>query len=210
MATTKAEKVARKDNSYIQQTVIEVKYTVLASVFSVLFEQVRLQQEVRDRWFGHYLTIVGAIATVATLCLKFFETSVRKNVLFVVIGAIFVFTGTLGVLFYILYLCQRRNYRDVYVRLSALQRIILTRWLSKAELKKINNGFTTRSRGADYYTLLIESSISSACFAVGFGFIISGLYLGTRLLFPLISASLAFIMCMLALSAVKSHIEKES
>lgn len=56
-------------------TIYEKDY-IMSNLLNVLLEQVKLQQEVRDRWFGHYLTIIGALTALATLCLKIFENMV--------------------------------------------------------------------------------------------------------------------------------------
>ena len=74
-----------KDNTNSHKRNSDTKYTLLTSILSVLFDQVRLQQEVRDRWFGHYLTIIGAISASATLALKIFESSIEKSVLYFVV-----------------------------------------------------------------------------------------------------------------------------
>ncbi len=186
----------------------DIRFTVLSNMFEVLFEQVRLQQEVRDRWFGHYLTIIGAISAVATLCLKLFENSVNKHSLYRIVGMIFIFAGSIGILFYILYLNQRHNYRKQYSQLSIIQNIILSSVLSKSEFNRTNNTFTTRTKGADFYTLLIENIISSTCFAIGILFILNGICPFLELLITAIAGSLTFLISAVFLLIIRSYYER--
>lgn len=65
------------------------KDIIMGNLLNILFEQVKLQQEVRDRWFGHYLTIIGALTALATLCLKLFESTVKKEILYLFLGLMF-------------------------------------------------------------------------------------------------------------------------
>lgn len=147
----------------------------LLSIYPVLFEQVKLQQEVRDRWFGHYISIIAAIVTLATLCLKFFEDSTKIESIYFMVGLIFILAGVLGVLFYVLYLCQRQNYRQVYAKLYVIQTVLLESSLPNDVVKDMSIGFKTRRYGADYFTLLIENVLCSACIGIGTGFIVRSL-----------------------------------
>ncbi|MCM1119028.1 MAG: transposase [bacterium] len=143
---------------------------LLSNLLDVLLEQVKLQQEVRDRWFGHYLTIIGALAALATLCLKIFENNVTKEILYFVLGIMFGFACLLGSLFYILYLCQRKNYRQTYNFLSSIQTELFESVSVIPSKLYENKIFSTKRHGADYYTLLIQSLIDAAMLAVGIVF----------------------------------------
>ena len=82
------------------------KDMIMSNLLNVLFNQVKLQQEVRDRWFGHYLTIIGSLTALATLCLKLFENTVKKKILYMFLGLMFLFLSSLLILFFFLYLCH--------------------------------------------------------------------------------------------------------
>lgn len=157
-------------SSFSNMTIYEKDY-IMSYLFNVLFEQVKLQQEVRDRWFGHYLTIIGALTAMATLCLKIFENVVQKENLYFFLGLVFIFACLLGVLFYILYLCQRRNYKRTYNLLSAIQTEIFKSISVIPSKLYEGNTFTIKRHGADFYTLLIQSLIDAAMLAVGIVFL---------------------------------------
>lgn len=159
-----------KLSSSPSMTIYERDY-IMSNLLNVLFEQVKLQQEVRDRWFGHYLTIIGALAALATLCLKIFENIAQKEMLYLFLGMLFVFACLLGSLFYILYLCQRKNYKQTYNVLSALQtEIFKSMSVIPPQLYK-ESVFSTKRHGADFYTLLIQSLIDATMLAVGIAFL---------------------------------------
>lgn len=151
-------------------TIYEKNY-IMSNLLGVLLEQVKLQQEVRDRWFGHYLTIIGALTALATLCLKIFENMVQKERLYLLLGLMFVFACLLGVLFYILYLCQRKNYKQTYNFLAAIQTEIFKSMPTIPSKLYKESTFATKRHGADFYTLFIQSLIDSAMFAVGIVFL---------------------------------------
>lgn len=157
-------------SSFFNMTIYEKDY-IMSNLLSVLFEQVKLQQEVRDRWFGHYLTIIGALTAMATLCLKIFENVVQKENLYFFLGLVFIFACVLGVLFYILYLCQRRNYKRTYNLLSVMQTEIF-KSISVIPSKLYEEStFTIKRHGADFYTLLIQRLIDVTMFGVGIVFL---------------------------------------
>lgn len=151
-------------------TIYEKDY-IMSTLLNVLLEQVKLQQEVRDRWFGHYLTIIGALTALATLCLKIFENMVQKEILYLFLGLVFVFACCLGSLFYILYLCQRRNYKRIYNFLSTIQTEIFKSMPVIPSKLYEESTFSTKRHGADFYTLLIQSLIDAAMLAVGIVFL---------------------------------------
>lgn len=149
-----------------KQDKIENNSEVLTPLLGVLFEQVKLQQEVRDRWFAHYISIIGAIAALATLYFEFFKDTVNKKCLFLVISLIFLFAAIIGVLFYVLYLNQRQNYKKQYNTLSLVQDMILKKELNIHNNNKNIRSFKTRRHGADFITLIIENIICSTCFTI--------------------------------------------
>ena len=186
-------------------TIYEKNY-IMSNLFAVLLEQVKLQQEVRDRWFGHYLTIIGALTALATLCLKIFENMVQKERLYLLLGLMFVFACLLGVLFYILYLCQRKNYKQTYTFLSTIQtEIFKSMQVIPSELYK-ESTFATKRHGADFYTLFIQSLIDSAMFAIGIVFLAISQMIKIRIV--CILATIGFIVVLIVLQLTRSFYER--
>lgn len=142
----------------------------LIMLFDSLFEQVKLQQEVRDRWFQHYLSIIGAVSALAALCFGFFSDHVSQKYLLLFIASVFFLAGILGILFYVLYMMQRQNYRKIYKGLEVLQDKICLVLLSDVERQQMIIHFKKHKKGADYITILIENIICSTCFAISTGF----------------------------------------
>lgn len=175
---------------------------VLVSLTTIIFEQVKLQQEVRDRWFEHYIAIIGAISALATLCLGLFSDSMQTNILLLLVSVIFLLASFLGVLFYVLYLNQRYNYKRNYKLLSALEGKILKKQIGN-DLKT----FTTRKHGADFITLLIENVICAACFTASICFFTSGLSLATP--YIVTSGIAAFALCILILQIIYNRWERK-
>lgn len=151
-----------------QEASCTAKNDIVLGMINVLFEQVRLQQEVRDRWFGHFLSIEGAIVTFATLLIKFFEDTLSSKLLCYLSGGIFAFSTIIGYLFYILYLNQRMNYIRTYHILSKLQNE-LSKSIPGIEVMS-STAFNSRKHGADYFTLLIQNLICSTCTGISIAF----------------------------------------
>ncbi len=174
----------------------------LISFTSIIFDQVKLQQEVRDRWFEHYIAIIGAITGLVTLCLGLFSNSIQTNYLLILVGCIFLLSSVLGILFYMLYLNQRYNYKRNYKLLSSLEGRIL-----KKQLNNEVQTFTTRKHGADYITLLIENVICAACFTASSCFLASGFGLAT--LYIVLIGILSFCLCIIILQIIYHRWEKK-
>lgn len=174
---------------------------VLISYTRIIFDQVKLQQEVRDRWFEHYIAIIGAITGIATLCLGLFSNSMQTNYLLLLAGGIFILASILGILFYMLYLNQRYNYKQNYKLLSALEAQILKRQMNN-EVRP----FTTRKHGADYTTLLIENVICAACFTASSCFLASGFNLDISKVFLI--GIITFCCCIIVLQIIYHRWEK--
>lgn len=193
-------------SSSLQNMTVYEKDYIMSNVLSVLLEQVKLQQEVRDRWFGHYLTIIGALTALATLCLKIFENMVQKEILYLVLGIMFAFACLLGSLFYILYLCQRKNYKQTYNFLSTIQTEIFKSMLVIPPKLYEKSAFSTRKHGADFYTLLIQSLIDSSMLAAGIVFFAIGLMI--RLRVACMIATIGFIGIFIVLQLIRHFYER--
>lgn len=149
-----------KENNGISSTNIND----LINTANYLFNQVKLQQEVRDRWFGHYLTIIGSVVAFSTLVLKIFESSISIEILLYIASFAFGLAGVLGVLFYILYQCQRHNYKKLYKLMEELQCKIIS--CCEVDYSGIDMLFKRKGKGADFYTLLIQNILTSTCFTI--------------------------------------------
>lgn len=179
----------------------------LMSLLSVLFEQVKLQQEVRDRWFGHYLSIIAAISALAALCFGYFVDRLGEKLLFGFLSAVFLLAGILGILFYILYIRQRQNYRKQYRLLSVVQEKIMKQVLTEQELNAAESTFVCRRWGADFVTLLIENIICGTCFGLSSGFLLLALSISYKCVIFIVLC--IFVICLVTLLLVKKIMEKE-
>ena len=134
-----------------------------------IFEQVKIQQETRDKWMEIYLLIVGGVATFATFTLAFFTAIIKLKDLYLILGAIFMLTGLLGIFFYLLFLCQRINYKLHYKVLSEIQKIVIEQYLSKSYEEYYptdRSPFKKFKRGADFYASVIQNVVILVCFVV--------------------------------------------
>ena len=94
-------------SSSLNMTIYE-KDMIMSNLLNVLFNQVKLQQEVRDRWFGHYLTIIGSLTALATLCLKLFENTVKKKILYMFLGLIFICKFIRNSVFHFIFVSEKK------------------------------------------------------------------------------------------------------
>lgn len=150
-----------------------------------VFEQVKLQQETRDRWIEIFISIVAGVSTFATFTLAFFSNSIKIENLYIIMGLIFMLTGVLGVIFYFLFLSQRINYKLHYKVLNEIQQIIINKYLSKKYgdyYPTDRSPFRKYKRGADFYALLIENVVVVVCFAVSCTFFLLYLHIGKRMM----------------------------
>lgn len=193
-------------SSSLNMTIYE-KDMIMSNLLNVLFNQVKLQQEVRDRWFGHYLTIIGSLTALATLCLKLFENTVKKKILYMFLGLMFLFASSLGILFFILYLCQRKNYKQTYNYLSVVQNEMFKSmsYIPKKLYEK--STFTTRRRGADFYTLLIQSLIDAVMFSIGILFLLISQSIKMHIVS--IFAIIGFILIIVILQLIRYFFERK-
>lgn len=193
-------------SSSLNMTIYE-KDMIMSNLLNVLFNQVKLQQEVRDRWFGHYLTIIGSLTALATLCLKLFENTVKKKILYMFLGLMFLFASSLGILFFILYLCQRKNYKQTYNYLSVVQNEMFKSMSHIPKKLYEKSTFTTRRRGADFYTLLIQSLIDAVMFSIGILFLLISQSIKMHIVS--IFAIIGFILIIVILQLIRYFFERK-
>lgn len=134
-----------------------------------IFEQVKTQQETRDKWMEIFLSIVGGVATFATFTMAFFTQTIGLAELYLILGAIFALTGVLGIVFYLLFMTQRVNYKLHYKVLNEIQKIIITEYLSNpydVYYPTNRSPFKKFKKGADFYASIIQNMIIVVCFVL--------------------------------------------
>ena len=144
-------KKRQKDKIIINSENEELKDMI--NFANYIFEQVKIQQEARDKWMEIYLLIVGGVATFATFTLAFFTDIIELKDWYLILGSIFMLTGILGIFFYLLFLSQRINYKLHYKVLSEIQRIVIREYLSKPYEEYYptdRSPFKKFKRGADF------------------------------------------------------------
>jgi hypothetical protein len=176
-----------------------------------ILTQVNAQQDVRDRWFGHYLVMLGGVLAFTTLTLGLLDGVFPKNILLGIACAAFLLVGLLGILFFILFLCQRSNYRHHYKTLKAMQSRLIQLTLpefTEEELYSTNNKpFIMRKRGADYYTQLIQAILASASICSGLVLLMISLQVEHRII--ILAAVLALVISILVLQIINSLFERK-
>lgn len=90
-------KKRQKDKIIINSENEELKDMI--NFANYIFEQVKIQQEARDKWMEIYLLIVGGVATFATFTLAFFTDIIELKDWYLILGSIFMLTGILGIFF---------------------------------------------------------------------------------------------------------------
>jgi hypothetical protein len=85
-----------------------------------LFDRVKLQEEVRDRWFNYYLLIMASTVTIMDFALK--EMGSASQIPFqVFLSLLGIFLGIVGVIFFQIHLNQRHNYMVFLRRMELLE-----------------------------------------------------------------------------------------
>lgn len=174
-----------------------------------VLEQVKFQQEARDNWFGHYLTIVGSVVGFATIVFAVFSDSLNIKNLEIALGGIFILTGLLGVLFYFLFLTQRVNYKMHYRVLNELQASFATRYLKKNysfyyPIKR--TPFKKSKFGADYFASLIQRILVSFCVMTGTPLLVIGL--GKAIYIAALIGGASFIAVLVMLTIIHRKYEE--
>lgn len=187
-----------------------LSYNDLNNFTNFIFNQIKMQQEVRDRWFGHYLSIVGGVVAFSTFTLSFFDDVVSKDNLCLVLSFIFFLTGILGTVFYFLFLNQRKNYQMHYKLLKELQKTIVIEGLKKSYDSFYNNRlpFKKLNFGADFYASLIQNIINTACYECCIFFILT--YLKKNIYFRLLCCLLILVVLVAVFQYIYYLFEKHS
>lgn len=164
----------KKHNRRDLQNKINDKQDII-SCSNYIFEQVKLQQETRDKWMGFYFSIFGAVAAFATFALSFLDDKLSVEQLELIIGITFILTGILGIFFYLLFLCQRVNYKMHYKVLNEIQKKIIEQYLTKSyeNYYPLNRmPFKKFKKGADFYASIIQNVVIVVCNIIGIIFVL--------------------------------------
>ena len=145
--------------------------SLIIEYLKFMFSQVQLQQEVRDRWFRYYLLIMSAFLTLILASIKWIDKINSSEYLPLFISIISFLALIIGLMFFMIYLHQRRNYLKTYKLMDIADKIINSKI---ADSSPNNNSKKNKSnwqpkKGADYYTLCIYTIINTI-------YIISSIY----------------------------------
>ena len=146
-----------------------LKVEELIALANFIFEQNKMQQETKDTWFGHYLSIIAGVSALSTICLAVLQDSADIKEIYFFVGVAFIFTGVLGYFFFWIFLCQRSNYWKNYKLLNEIQ-ILLIELTTKRKYSyfyPIKDPFAKRKCGADFYASIVENLMISICCIVG-------------------------------------------
>lgn len=165
-----------------------------------MFEQVKLQQEVRDRWFRYYMTIAGAVLGTGIAVAKLFYDNKFNQSLCLLLLALSIGMGLIGICFFMIYLRQRSNYLQQYKtivhvedKLFSIEEQSEKQVISPANTSEQNQlswkasflairGHAIKKYGADFFTVWIHIIVNSIYFASSFAFFVMLLESKTNLL----------------------------
>lgn len=183
-----------------------------------MLEQVKLQQDVRDRWFGYYLSIAGATLALGIAVVKLFYSTAFDLRLSVLLFALTATMFLIGVCFFMIYIRQRINYLSYYrtmqdaeieflrCKASEEQRIILSLSSNVPRRQTITPVRTIIPQrfGADFFTIWIHIIINSLYFA-GIIFFAITLRNNSSAIAPfqLLASFLAFLLSALSLELIR-------
>lgn len=170
------------------------------SYLGFLFEQVKLQQEVRDRWFRYYITIAGAVLGTGIAIAKLFYNSKFNQGLCLILLALSTAMGLIGICFFMIYLRQRSNYIQQYKAIAYVedrmfsiaehdetQVVSSPTWQENSAPWKTSllaiRSHAIKKYGADFFTVWIHIITNSVYFASSFVFYVM-LLKGETLLSP--------------------------
>lgn len=117
------------------------------------------------------------------------------------------FASLLGTLFFILYLCQRKNYKHTYSFLSLVQNEIFKSISAIPKNLYEKNIFTTRKYGADFYTLLIQNIINATMLAIGIVFLF--ISQSVSVFIAGISSIIGFVLMVIVLQLIRHSFEQK-
>lgn len=139
----------------------------LQNLINYIFEQNKMQQEMKNTWFGHFLVVIGSVSAFATLLLSLVNAEDMRQIIYIITGIAFFIVGIIGLFFLNVFLYQRANYWKNYKIMNELQIVLIEKITGKGySYYYPQPPFQKRKRGADYYVGLLERLIVSICMAV--------------------------------------------
>ena len=134
-----------------------------------------MQQETKDKWFGHYLSILGGVSALATICLTILSDFTDMKIIYLAAGIVFLFTGVVGTLFFAIFLCQRANYWKNYRLLNEVQVFLIEKITKHSHdyYYPKKSPFAKRKYGADFWALIVEDITVTICFTIGVAFMLA-------------------------------------
>lgn len=181
----------------------------LQNLANYIFEQNKMQQEMKNSWFGHFLMIIGGVSAFATLLLSLLNAESMKKGIYVITGIAFLIVGIIGLLFLNVFLYQRANYWKNYKIMNELQIELIQRITGKHyRYYYPQQPFQKRKRGADYYVGLLERMIVGICIAAS-SFLIMTAY-NIQFIITTIISVLLFIILMIVLSIHYRRFEQKN
>ena len=131
----------------------------LIEYYKAIFEQVKLQQEVRDKWTNYYLIVTGAVIAISGTVFKVFQSSSRE--MFYTLAFLSFSAFVIGSLFFLIYLRQRLNYQKLYKLLDGVQKRLLKNENELLELTQSPPHFGMSKYGADFYGVWFHIFVNS-------------------------------------------------
>lgn len=193
-----------------KENACDINLENIMSLANFVFEQNKMQQESKDVWFGHYLSIIAGVAAFTTICLTVFEDSIKIEILYFISGIAVSFTGLIGYLFFWIFLCQRLNYWKNYKLLNELQIILIEKTIRKSYdyYYPANTPFSKRKQGADFYAAIVENIIVSICLSVGSLFFMLSFNVKSENIFVVVL--IVFLISFITLICVFKNFEKKN
>jgi hypothetical protein len=144
-----------------------MKPSELIEYLNYLFDQVALQQEIRDRWFRYYMTVAGAAFLVGLTAIQFFIDRGFDLSLYIFLLILSITVFLVGFCFFMIYLRQRGNYLRFYRVMENAEKKLL-----KNEYGKIYKVARIHKYGADFFTVWIHILVNSLFIAIAFVLIV--------------------------------------
>ncbi|MCX6829431.1 MAG: hypothetical protein NT002_09155 [candidate division Zixibacteria bacterium] len=88
-------------------------------------ERIKLQQEVRDRWFKYYLTIAGAIFGTALALINLIHAEDFNVHLYAILFVLCIIMFLIGFCFLMIYINQRKNYLRFFDQMNIVEESVI-------------------------------------------------------------------------------------
>ena len=133
-----------------------MKSVDLCAYLNFLFDQVKLQQEIRDRWFSYYMTISGAVSITGLTAVQFFYDRGFNFNLYLFFFVLSTVMFLIGICFFMIYIRQRYNYLKIYRIMESVEK----KYLDNV-YEELHMSLRIQKYGADFFTSWIHIIINS-------------------------------------------------